>query len=67
MKKEYDFSHAVQGKFYRPREELRIPIYLDQDVAGTLLRRTRKGRSRDVSTVVNRMLRKELELPGVRR
>jgi hypothetical protein len=28
MKKEYDFTDADQGKFYRPLEELEIPIYI---------------------------------------
>jgi hypothetical protein len=32
MKDEYDFSGAEQGKFYRPIEELDIPIYLDKEV-----------------------------------
>ena len=32
MKKEYDFTNAEQGKFYRPIEELDIPIYLDKEV-----------------------------------
>ena len=32
MKKEYDFSKAEQGKFYRPIEELEIPIYLDKEI-----------------------------------
>jgi len=31
MKDEYDFTGAEQGKFYRPIEELDIPIYLDQE------------------------------------
>ncbi len=26
-KNEYDFTDAEQGKFYRPMEELEIPIY----------------------------------------
>ncbi|MEK6635077.1 MAG: hypothetical protein AABY38_01860 [Planctomycetota bacterium] len=30
MRKEYDSSKAEQGKFYRPIEELEIPIYLDK-------------------------------------
>ena len=34
MKKEYDFTNAEQGKFYRPIEELDIPIYLDDDIIG---------------------------------
>ncbi|HBR16893.1 MAG: hypothetical protein A3G39_07315 [Deltaproteobacteria bacterium RIFCSPLOWO2_12_FULL_43_16] len=32
MRKEYDFSKAQQGKFYRPIEKLEIPIYLDKKV-----------------------------------
>jgi len=62
MRKEYDFRRAVQGKFYRPARELQIPIYLDRDVAGRLSRRVGKGPSRDVSVVVNRILRKELKV-----
>ena len=31
-KKEYDFSRAEQGKFYRPIEELEIPVYLDEEI-----------------------------------
>ncbi|MEK6559906.1 MAG: hypothetical protein AABZ43_07155 [Planctomycetota bacterium] len=30
MRKEYDSSKAERGKFYRPIEELEIPIYLDK-------------------------------------
>ncbi len=30
MKDEYDFSNAEQGKFYRPLDDLEIPIYLDK-------------------------------------
>lgn len=29
MRKEYDFSEAEQGKFYRPAEELEIPKILN--------------------------------------
>ncbi len=40
MKREYDFSHAARGKFYRKGAELRLPIYLD-----TKLQRQRAARS----------------------
>ena len=62
MKKEYDFSNAVRGKFYRPAKDLRIPIYLDPDIDRRLRSRTRKSRTADVSDVVNQILRKELEV-----
>jgi hypothetical protein len=32
MEKEYDFFRAEQGKFYRPIEELEIPVYLDKNI-----------------------------------
>ncbi|MCI5158687.1 MAG: hypothetical protein D3906_09670 [Candidatus Electrothrix sp. AUS1_2] len=32
MKDEYDFENAEQGKFYRPIEELDIPVYLDKEI-----------------------------------
>ena len=28
MKREYDFSKAERGKFFRPNAELSLPIYL---------------------------------------
>ena len=40
MKDEYDFSDAEQGKFYRPLEELVIPIYLDKEVKDFLFRKS---------------------------
>ncbi len=33
MKKEYDFSKGVRGKFYNPKGDLNIPIYLEPEVA----------------------------------
>jgi hypothetical protein len=29
MKKEYDFSKGVRGKFYKPEIQLNIPVYLE--------------------------------------
>lgn len=39
MKDEYDFTDAGQGKFYRPLEELDIPIYLDKEVKEFFLKK----------------------------
>ena len=61
MKKEYDFSKAVQGKFYRPLEKLDIPIYLDREVKTFLNRRAGK-KNGNLEKVVNAILRKEMEL-----
>ena len=61
MKKEYDFSKAVRGKFYKKGAELRLPIYLDarvQNRVEDLVNRT----GRDVGDLVNRIIDKEVRL-----
>jgi hypothetical protein len=32
MKKEYDFSKGVRGKFYVPNTEFNLPIYLEPEI-----------------------------------
>ena len=61
MKKEYDFSNAVRGKFYRKNLTLRIPIYLDAKLQKTLGGIARK-KGQDVQELVNKILKKEIEL-----
>jgi cytidylate kinase len=61
MKKEYDFTGAVRGKFYRAGGELKLPIYLDADLQGRLQRLAEK-KGRAVSEVVDQLLRRDLEL-----
>ncbi len=34
MKKSYDFSKGVKGKFYIPENEIELPIYLDSSKSG---------------------------------
>lgn len=61
MKREYDFSKAERGKFYRKQAELRLPIYLDAKLQNQVERiAQRKGKQ--VSDVVNELVRKEMEL-----
>ena len=61
MKREYDFSKAVRGKFYRKNAELRLPIYLDAKVQVRLQRLSQKN-GKDMGTIVNQMVQKEMEL-----
>jgi hypothetical protein len=61
MKREYDFSKAVRGKFYRKGAELRLPIYLDAKLQGKLERLARK-KGKDVGEMVNQSLRKDVDL-----
>jgi len=60
MRREYDFSKAVRGKFYRKGAELRLPIYLDPKLQSKLESiAPRKGK--DVTEIVNQLLRKDIE------
>jgi len=61
MKREYDFSNAARGKFYRKSAELRLPIYLDAKLQRKLERLAQK-KGRDVSDVVNQLLKKEVDV-----
>jgi hypothetical protein len=61
MKKEYDFSKAEQGKFYRPIEKLEIPIYLDKEIKEFFSKKAAK-KDIDLDKVVNTILRKEMEI-----
>lgn len=61
MKKEYDFSKGVRGKFYRPNAKFNVPIYLDGKVQ-LFVERIAERKRTDVSAVVNRLLRSEMEL-----
>ena len=60
MRREYDFSKAVRGKFYRKGAELRLPIYLDPKLQSKLERIARR-KCKDVSEIVNQWLRKDVE------
>jgi len=48
MKREYDFSKAEQGKFYRKGAVIQLPIYLDAKVQAQVERVARKN-GKDVS------------------
>jgi cytidylate kinase len=61
MRKEYDFSKAVKAKFFRKGAELRLPIYLDAKLQGKLEDIARR-KGKDISELVNQVLRREVEL-----
>jgi cytidylate kinase len=61
MKREYDFSKGVRGKFYRKGAELRLPIYLDAKLQGQLERLALKN-GKEVGEMVNQLVQKEVEL-----
>lgn len=60
MKREYDFSKGVRGKFYRKGAELRLPIYLDAKLQRKLERLAKK-KGKDVGEIVNQLLTKDVD------
>ena len=61
MKKEYDFSNAIRGKFFRKDAQLNLPIYLDKDIAD-FIHKVADQKKIDSQTVVNKILRGNKEI-----
>ncbi|HUZ12427.1 MAG TPA: hypothetical protein VMU93_06240 [Caulobacteraceae bacterium] len=61
MKKEYDFSGAERGKFFRAGAVLVPPVRLEADVLRFLLERA-SARGATLDQLVNELLRKDIEL-----
>jgi len=61
MKDEYDFSNAERGKFYRADAQLIPPVHLDPEIRSYLAARA-EARGTSLSTLVNELLRKDIEL-----
>ena len=63
MKQEYDFTNAEQGKFYRPLEELDIPIYLDQDVKEFLFAHIQRHESNwSLTNMINSLIKQDIAI-----
>ena len=63
MKEEYDFTNAEQGRFYRPLEELDIPIYLDKEVKKFFFENIRdKDSSFSLNKIINSLIKKDIEI-----
>ena len=61
MKKEYDFTKAARGQFYRDGAKLRLPIYLDAKLQSQVEGLASRS-GRDFQDVVNRIVDKEVRL-----
>lgn len=61
MKREYDFTRAVRGKFFRKGAELNLPIYVDSSMRRRL-ERIAKRKGKPVTELVNQLLKKDVEL-----
>jgi len=61
LKREYDFSKGVRGKFFNRKATINLPVYLDTDVAEFIKKISRK-KGNDVGKIVNDWLRKDMGL-----
>jgi hypothetical protein len=64
MRKQYDFSIGERGKFYHPNAKLNLPVYLDEEVLAFVQRIARR-RKTDLSSVVNQLLRSDMQVANV--
>jgi len=61
MKKKYDFSNGVKGKFHIPANKMELPIYLNKDNREYYMNLS-KEKNIDISKLVNQLLSKDREL-----
>lgn len=61
MPTEIDFSSAKRGQFHQANRQLNLPVYLDQNVQATLAALA-SAKGVDFSTLINDLLKKDIEL-----
>ena len=66
MKKEYDFSKAERGKFYKKDLKLNLPVYLDPENLH-FVEEIAKNKNSDLSTIVNKLIKENIKLSRVLR
>ncbi len=59
MRKEYDFSKGIRGKYTVPLSQIQLPIYLEPGVQSFFVSEARKKRQ-DPSKFVNTLLKREM-------
>ena len=64
MKEEYDFSKGERGKFFRNDIKLNLPVYLDDDVL-EFVEKIAKKKNIDIQTVVNQLLKTDINIAAV--
>jgi hypothetical protein len=61
LDREIDFSQGVRGKFYRSGMKLRIPVYLEETLPGSLAEIAER-RGVNLDDLVSDLLRRDLEI-----
>jgi hypothetical protein len=61
LDREINFSKGVRGKFYRPGMKLRIPVYLEETLLGSLAEIAER-RGMNLDDLVSDLLRRDLAI-----
>jgi hypothetical protein len=61
MPAEIDFKGGERGKFYRPGAQINLPVYLEPQVQERLAQLAR-AKGVELSTLINELLKKDIEL-----
>lgn len=61
MEKEYDFSKAKRGLFYKKDMKINLPVYLDEEVMAFVSEIANK-KNLDISSIVNQLLRNNMNI-----
>ncbi|PAV27264.1 hypothetical protein CF392_02105 [Tamilnaduibacter salinus] len=61
MRDEYDFSTAERGKFYDSDAQYNLPLYIEEDVLNYFAAKA-KAKGIEVNTLVNELLKKDIDL-----
>ncbi|EMK01452.1 hypothetical protein [Leptospira sp. B5-022] len=61
MREEYDFSKGKRGTYSRDLKDLHLPVYLDPQVE-EYYKKIALKKNKDLSSIINTILQKEMEL-----
>ena len=64
MKKKYNFTDGVRGKFYKENLSLNSPVYLEPDIQA-FVEKIAKEKKSDTSTIVNKLLKENIKIAQV--
>uniref|UniRef100_A0A7V4G6E4 CopG family transcriptional regulator n=1 Tax=Desulfobacca acetoxidans TaxID=60893 RepID=A0A7V4G6E4_9BACT len=61
MKKEYDFTNGERGKFYVENVQLRLPIYLEDDIQQFFVDLAEK-KNENMSKLINNFIKANIQI-----
>jgi hypothetical protein len=61
MREEYDFSGAERGKYFDPKAQYSVPLYLEAEVLNYFAAKAR-AKGVDLNVLVNDLLKKDIDL-----